>query len=357
MFNRCSLTCGSLLAQDQSVPYGCGGAFQPACSNDLFSICVGDCIGDTLPSGITPPALEVKNYSEPCSACMGNLGLCGARNCTVQCIQGSFTNKACRECNELKCNSDFMVCAGLNPAIRTAAALDTTPILIGAIAGGVTLLVLAGVFGYIYRMRTRKDKMLTPEELAIIAASQSASASPVMSMQGSLAPIGSGSFRMDNPGLGGHTSNPAYQSPAKVMSGSSFGSGGSAGIQAGSVGLTPYQQQYLAQQEALAKGVFDGSRQSRMAPSQRVSAMAAAAMAAPPKNIASKATRLVVIYDFVAEREDELTASVGAKMLGIEQQEGWWLAQDERGIIGLIPASYTEVDTDPAPTTTMDPDF
>jgi len=240
-----------------------------------------------------------------------------------------------------------MICSGLNPTIKSDGSFDPIPVLIGAIAGGVGLLVLAIAFGAYHRSQTRKNQMLTPEELAKMAESQVAMGSPLTQ---SSYPIGSGSYpqmtsaRLDSPG---DTSNPLYKGPASV---SSFSSGGQ--------NLTPYQQQYLAQQQAIADGKIDPG-QSRVAPSVRASAMVKRAISAPP-SINASATPLVVVFEFVAEREDELNAAVGDKMLGIEQQDGWWLAQNAKGVMGLIPVSYTQPDTGgPGPSTTgrVDPQF
>lgn len=246
-----------------------------------------------------------------------------------------------------------MICSGLNPALKDPAGLDFIPILIGAVAGGLGAIVLAIIIGAYRRAKTRRLKMLSPEEMAKLASSQSLALGSPLTSQGSMNPIGSPAFsvssssnKYDN-GYGPNANNPVYNNNSPVLS---AGSGGS--------NLTPYQQQYLAQQAALAQGGVDHNTHSRIAPSMRASQMVARAVSAGP-SITASATPLVVMFEFIAERDDELTAAVGDRMLGIEQQDGWWLAQNEKGIMGLIPVSYTAVDTNPAPgpSKTVEPAF
>jgi hypothetical protein len=229
------------------------------------------------------------------------------------------------------------VCSGLNPTLKIAPSLNIVPILIGAVAGGTAALLLAIVIGSYYRSVTRKYKMFTPEELAILANSQAKSGSLGSPISEPKTAIGSRTFsdmssnKLEN---GSVSSNPKYQ-PGAMSPASSTSN------------LTPYQRQYLAQQEAIAKGAID-PRQSRVAPSLRASQMVQRAISAPV-SITATATPLVVIYEFIAERDDELTAMVGDKMYGIEQQDGWWLAQNSKGVMGLIPVSYTAVDAEAGP--------
>ena len=44
----------------------------------------------------------------------------------------------------------------------------------------------------------------------------------------------------------------------------------------------------------------------------------------------------VAIYDFIGERSDELNVTVGTRMTGIEEQDLWWLARTDAGIVGYV---------------------
>ena len=229
-------------------------------------------------------------------------------------------------CNIQKCNPDFEVCAGLNPLLKTAPGLDLTPVLIGAIVGGFLALLLTIGLGTYYRSMTRKRKMLSPDEMAKMSENQNyAMGSPNI-------PIASmASSRIEN--SPDKSSNPLYRSPSSPGS-----------VMSASSGLTPYQQEYMAQQDAIAKGLISPDpRSTRMTPSVRASQMVRA-VSSQPASFMANATPLVAVYEFIAERDDELNAAVGDKMLGLEQQDGWWLAQNSKGVMGLIPVSYTAVD-------------
>jgi len=309
---------------------GCGGAFSsPACPSNVLALCVSDCMSASASKRTSDnfPAIQTSPYSTSCATCMGTLAFCGVGNCNFSCAIGSFSNVNCVTCNEKNCNPAFERCSGLNPAI-TGDDTNFVPIIIGSLGGGVFLLTLAVTVGYIHRQQTRKLKMMSPDELAILAKSQS------MMMSGSSSNIYSGKIE--------NASNPRYNPSVSSMS---------------SGGNLPYPVKFQAQQQALALGA--DPRQSSVARSDHMSRLASRATASA---MVSNLTRLVVAYDFVGERPDELTAVAGTKMFGIEKAEGWWLAQTGNGLVGLIPVSYTEVDNDTNPLpvadeVTLDPEF
>lgn len=172
-------------------------------------------------------------------------------------------------------------------------AVDLGPVIGGAVGGAAVALVLALLVGYMLYRRNKKNKAMSPEDLAKMAGAQSMAVMPI--------------------GTRPNTSNPEFQQQQ-----------------------SPRMQQQQKQQP------------QRIAPSVRMTSMASQAQQAP--NMFKPTVPLVAIYDFVGERGDELNVSVGTKMFGIEQQDGWWLAKTEDGIVGLIPVSYTEMDAEmPSP--------
>lgn len=245
---------------------------------------------------------------------MSALARCGVDNCKVGCIQGAADSVSCQECNEKHCNPDFEKCSGLNIQIAHPVPLDLVPIILGVVGGSCALLLLFGLCAYCDRKRNRGAKNLSLHDLARMANAQSVK---------DLVPIGP------------DASNPKYRSQATLKTDPSTVPSVQ---QPQQPQLTPYQMQYQAQQAAIAQGHLSTGR---LAPSARASQMAAAAILSPP-DLKQTLTPLVATYDFVAERPDELNVTVGTKLFGIEQQDGWWLARTEKGVVGLIPANYTE---------------
>ena len=52
---------------------------------------------------------------------------------------------------------------------------------------------------------------------------------------------------------------------------------------------------------------------------------------------------VLVLYDFRADGEDELTVSEGEKLTILEKDEEWWKCKNVEGVEGVVPASYLEV--------------
>ena len=54
--------------------------------------------------------------------------------------------------------------------------------------------------------------------------------------------------------------------------------------------------------------------------------------------------RAVVLYDFTADGDDELTVGEGDTLLVLERDgDEWWKCKNQHGIEGVVPASYVEV--------------
>lgn len=52
----------------------------------------------------------------------------------------------------------------------------------------------------------------------------------------------------------------------------------------------------------------------------------------------------VVLYDYDAEEDNELTLREGQKLIHVDQvDEGWWSATGPDGSVGLFPANYVEL--------------
>ena len=79
--------------------------------------------------------------------------------------------------------------------------------------------------------------------------------------------------------------------------------------------MSSYQQMYMQQQQQLASG---GS-----------------APAAPHEPVPLQA-----VFDYTATREEDLTVQAGQRIMGLEEKQGWWLAQAQDGAVGLVPANY-----------------
>lgn len=55
--------------------------------------------------------------------------------------------------------------------------------------------------------------------------------------------------------------------------------------------------------------------------------------------------RATVLYDFVADGEDELAVGEGDRLIVLERdQDDWWKVRDSEGREGVVPAQYVELD-------------
>jgi len=325
----CTEYCIPVRLASQSVVYDCGGFPKPSCGN-LYFRCALDCITHNTTYDTGLPALLTPSpyYSRPCSSCFANITDCSVRTCAAQCLSGR-TASGCQNCVIQKCDPSFIACTGLDPTPVANKGPDSTAILGGALGGVGALMVIVVFFGYRKCQRDSKRRQLDFNDLAKLAMAPGSGSNPNVLTDG-------GSFRG---GAQVVSSNPGYQQqqqkPQSFQQMSPNMGGGA---------KTPYQLQYEMQQQQLAQG-FAPSRQSRLAPpSARLSALVAQARVASSPPLSSKNTRLIAIYDFVGERGDELTVSVGARMTGIEEQDMWWLAKTDAGVVGLIPSTYVEVD-------------
>jgi len=53
----------------------------------------------------------------------------------------------------------------------------------------------------------------------------------------------------------------------------------------------------------------------------------------------------VVLYDFTADGDDELTVAEGEDLIVLERDsDDWWKVRNSKGREGVVPASYVEVD-------------
>ncbi|KAH9260008.1 hypothetical protein BASA81_001780 [Batrachochytrium salamandrivorans] len=197
----------------------------------------------------------------------------------TQCAAGAKDSPTCQACNEVKCNPNFLQCSGLNVALFKSPPLDLAPILAGTLGGFAVALLITLVVGCFVYKRNKKNQVMSPDDLAKMAGAQSMMILPRVS---------------DN--------NPGYY---------------------------PQKSSPRAQQ------------QNRIAPSVRMTSMASQAQHQP--DMFKPTVPLIAAFDFVGERSDELSVTVGTRMFGIEQQDGWWLAKTENGVVGLIPVSYTEM--------------
>ncbi|CCV00546.1 unnamed protein product [Malassezia sympodialis ATCC 42132] len=59
----------------------------------------------------------------------------------------------------------------------------------------------------------------------------------------------------------------------------------------------------------------------------------------------------MVLYDYDAEEDNELSLREGQKLIHVDQvDEGWWSATGPDGSVGLFPANYVELlEPPPAP--------
>jgi hypothetical protein len=52
----------------------------------------------------------------------------------------------------------------------------------------------------------------------------------------------------------------------------------------------------------------------------------------------------VVLYDFSADGDDELTVAEGEDLIVLERDsDDWWKVRNSKGLEGVVPASYVEV--------------
>lgn len=61
---------------------------------------------------------------------------------------------------------------------------------------------------------------------------------------------------------------------------------------------------------------------------------------------ASEGERAVVLYDFQADGEDEMSVNEGETLLVLERDtDEWWKCRNGHGEEGVVPANYLEVST------------
>jgi actin cytoskeleton-regulatory complex protein SLA1 len=60
--------------------------------------------------------------------------------------------------------------------------------------------------------------------------------------------------------------------------------------------------------------------------------------------IIGEGERAIVLYDFIADGEDELSVNEGEHLLVLEKDgDDWWKVRNVHGSEGVVPASYVEV--------------
>jgi hypothetical protein len=333
--------CLNMRGASRASVYGCGGLFQPKCPDDLYSQCITSCMTKDPISADFATKVSVP-YTKPCAFCMAKLQNCTLDVCLTKCVNADSV--ACHSCAETNCGEAFRTCGGLNAVIPSHEEhVDPTIPIIAGVVGGV--IGVGAITAGIYMAFCRAKSAMTQADLARLAAGQG------MPIQGS-------PFQGQGGGPGNMSRNPQYGYPGQSggAPGGSYGQqqqqqqqypGGSYGKPGGSFEnapqqqLTPYQQQYEAQQRAIQMGQDPRVMSGNMAPSARMSAMA---QQNPSTFENRQMIRLVALYAFVGERADELTVNAGDRLFGIEEQDSWWLAKTEKGIIGLIPSNYCEME-------------
>lgn len=98
-----------------------------------------------------------------------------------------------------------------------------------------------------------------------------------------------------------------------------------------------------ALQADLAK--LEGSSASPSSPSPAATPAAVPAPASSVQSQGGGGDRARVLYDFVAERPEELSLRAGDEVtvLDSSEAEGWWEGMDGDGRTGFFPGSYVEM--------------
>jgi len=259
---------------------------------------------------------------------MGAVTNCTINVCLSGCITGN-TNPGCQNCVIQNCDPQFEVCAGLNVLPKPVVPpTDPVIVLVGALVPSVVLLVVCIYCGWLRYNRNLAKRQMNIQDLAKLAGSGAATPMPNQMQVAASNPT----YNNMNGGYPSPYSQSKYSSPPPppMMS---------PGMAPPGQVLTPYQMEYQRQQVALAQGMPIQSQKYK-APSARMSAM----VAMPPV-VTTNAVRLVTKFDFVGENSDELTVSVGQRLMGLEEADEWWLAKVlDTGVIGLIPSVFVEVD-------------
>ncbi len=228
--------------------------------------------------------------------------------------------------------------------------MDTTAIIGGAVGGAGALVIGSVIFALIRSRRAHKAKELSLEDLAKLSAAQQQQAQMEAQQMMQSYPSQQKITQQDVVMMVQQAQQYGVIPPATGASGPVSSIGGSSGS------MTPYQQQYMMQQQQmmmqpgmmvpsmnLMAAAPPGMGPSFGVPSINVQQMANNQMSLSRSEIPVQAIQLVLKYDFVGERDDELTCKKDDIIYGVEENDGWWLAKSNEGKIGLVPSSYVAV--------------
>jgi len=262
---------------------------------NLYDDCVTGCMGGTESRGDN---VQGPMYSLACSQCFGTYADCMRLQCDP-CVLGPFS-VSCYTCAaaETNCLNNFVACSTFQPAEVTDSK-ELPVVIIGSVAGGVGGFVLLLALAVVFYLRRRS----TDEEImAKYGANEEAFSTDVRDYSSYAA----------SPALSNAVNPYLYKQGGRV--GGSGPGGVPTALPASGLGATTS---------------FAGSTITK------VGNVPIADTTAP-----LRPGRMLVMFDFSAENKDELDVKAKQVVTGIQKDGEWWLVQNDKGKVGLVPASY-----------------